>query len=72
MKKENELYLVFNTDQNKKKTIIVSNPRADVTKQEAEAAMKVILEKNIFHSTTGALASVVEARLHTSSDQVLA
>ena len=44
MSQKTKLELVFNTDANKKRIIAVNNPRADVTKSEAEAAMQVLLE----------------------------
>lgn len=72
MSQKTKLELVFNTDANKKRIIAVNNPRADVTKSEAEAAMQVLLEKNIFQSSAGKLTSISEARLHTVNSTPLA
>ena len=62
---DKELQLVFKTDQGKKKIITVANPREDVTLDEAQAAMQVLIEQAIFENATGELAEIAEARLHT-------
>ena len=62
---DKELQLVFKTDQGKKKIITVANPREDVTLDEAQAAMQVLIEQAIFESATGELAEIAEARMHT-------
>ncbi|WP_293729247.1 DUF2922 domain-containing protein [uncultured Phascolarctobacterium sp.] len=62
---DKELQLVFKTDQGKKKIITVANPREDVTLDEAQAAMQVLIEQAIFENAAGELAEIAEARMHT-------
>ena len=62
---EKELQLVFKTQQGKKKIITVANPREDVTLEEAQAAMQVLIDKAVFDSSIGELSEIAEARLHT-------
>ncbi len=66
-----ELQLVFKTAQDKKKIITITDPREDVSLEEANAAMQVIIEKNIFESSYGDLIEIVEARLHNCEYTVL-
>jgi hypothetical protein len=66
-----ELQLVFKTAQDKKKIITITDPREDVSLEEANAAMQVIIEKNIFESSYGDLLEIVEARLHNCEYTVL-
>ncbi|MDO4920443.1 MAG: DUF2922 domain-containing protein [Phascolarctobacterium sp.] len=62
---EKELQLVFTTDQNKKKIITVANPREDVTLDEAQAAMQVLIEQAVFENASGELPEIAETRMHT-------
>ena len=48
------LELVFKTEEGSKKTISVSNPREDVTYDDAKAAMDTIVEKAVFKGTEAA------------------
>ena len=66
-----ELQLVFTTDQAKKKIITVANPREDVTLDEAQAAMQVLIDNPVFDSANGELAAIVEARMHTCTTSEL-
>ena len=68
---EKELQLVFTTDQNKKKIITVAQPREDVTLDEAQAAMQVLIDNPVFDSANGELAAVAEARMHTCTTSEL-
>ncbi|MDO4921911.1 MAG: DUF2922 domain-containing protein [Phascolarctobacterium sp.] len=68
---EKELQLVFTTDQNKKKIITVANPREDVTLDEAQAAMQVLIEQAVFENAAGELSEIAEARMHTCTTSEL-
>lgn len=68
---EKELQLVFKKSDDKNKTIIVTNPKDDLTAQEAQTAMNNILESGVFNSGGVALAEVVEARIKATEVTVL-
>ncbi|MDO4922386.1 MAG: DUF2922 domain-containing protein [Phascolarctobacterium sp.] len=68
---DKELQLVFTTDQAKKKIITVANPREDVTLDEAQAAMQVLIDNPVFDSANGELAEIAEARMHTCTTSEL-
>ncbi|WP_405379827.1 DUF2922 domain-containing protein [Phascolarctobacterium sp.] len=67
------LELVFKTEEGSKKTISVSNPREDVTYDDAKAAMDTIVEKAVFKGTeaAGEIKEAYEARIRTSDVTVL-
>ena len=68
---DKELQLVFTTDQNKKKIITVANPREDVTLDEAQAAMQVLIDNPVFDSANGELTEIAEVRMHTCTTSEL-
>lgn len=48
------LNLTFKTSDSKLCNIRVNSPRADVTRAEAEAAMQVLIDKDVFETSSGA------------------
>ena len=66
-----ELQLVFKCTNGKKRILIINNPREDVTLEEANTVMQLIIEKNIFENAYGDLVEIVEARMHTCEYTVL-
>ena len=66
-----ELQLVFKCTNGKKRILIINNPREDVTLEEANTVMQLIIEKNIFGNAYGDLVEIVEARMHTCEYTVL-
>ena len=66
-----ELQLVFRCTNDKKRILIVNDPREDVTLEEATNVMQLIIDKNVFDSANGDLVEIVEARMHTCEYVVL-
>jgi hypothetical protein len=55
--------MTFLNQGNKNVTLSLDNPRDDVTAAEVQAAMDLIIARNIFTSTSGDLVSKVNARI---------
>lgn len=67
-----KLEMEFLDQGDKKFTLRMDNPRADLTDEEVAAAMQNILTQNIFLSGNLDLASANEARIVTTSVNTLA
>lgn len=61
------LRLVFRNQEGKNVTISLGNPRSDVTSAEIEAAMDLVIARNIFTSSGGDLVSKQDIRLIDST-----
>lgn len=61
------LRLVFRNQEGKNVTISLDNPRSDVTSAEIEAAMDLVIARNIFTSSGGDLVSKQDIRLIDST-----
>lgn len=68
---EKILELVFKNADGDTKVITVVEPREDVTGEEANAAMQIILEGNVIETSGGDLVEIVEARLRITQVTVL-
>ncbi len=68
---ERTLELVFNTEAGSKKLLSISNPREDVTAQEAQEAMAAIIAADVFETAGGKLTEAVEARVRETEVTVL-
>ncbi|MEG0798435.1 MAG: DUF2922 domain-containing protein [Acidaminococcaceae bacterium] len=67
------LELVFKDTAGKAKTVNVAEPRANVTKAEAEKAMQEIITANVFTTTAGDdYATIAETRMRTTTVTPLA
>jgi hypothetical protein len=55
--------MVFRNQADKNVTISMDSPRADVTSAEIEAAMDLIIARNVFTSTGGDLVSKQDIRI---------
>lgn len=70
---EKVLELVFKDIAGKNKTITVKNPREDVTKEEALAAMASVITSAVFQSSNGDLKEVSEEpSIRTTTSEPLA
>ena len=69
---EKKLELVFATTAGAKKTISVANPREGLTKDEADQAMDAVIKAKVFGVHDAPLATPVEARIRTTTIDVLA
>lgn len=61
------LRMVFRNQAGKNVTISLDDPRADVTSAEIEAAMDLIIARNIFTSSGGDLVSKQDIRIIDST-----
>ncbi len=57
------LRMVFKSQAGKNVTISLDNPRSDLTGTEIEAAMDLIIDRNIFNSSGGDLVSKQDIRI---------
>ena len=60
---EYSLNMVFVTEKGSKASLTISGVKAAITKAEVDTLMDTIIAKNIFLTTTGALASKDSAQL---------
>ena len=68
---EKILELVFKNEDGDTKVVTVVDPREDVTAVEAQNAMEIILAADVFETSGGKLAELVEARLRITQVTVL-
>ena len=68
---EQTLELVFKTAEGDTKVITVTDPRTDITAEEANQAMETILAANVIETNGGDLAEIVEARMRVTQVTVL-
>ncbi|XOQ51761.1 MAG: hypothetical protein ACFWT7_00040 [Succiniclasticum sp.] len=64
--REKKLELIFTTAGGQKKTIAINQPKEDVTKAAAEAAMQKVIDAGVFTTAKGDLAGIVGARMRTT------
>ena len=67
------LLLAFKSTDNKTCNLRISSPKTGITRAQAEAVMQVVIEKNIFRTSTGAsLVSVAGVfTVETNKNEVL-
>lgn len=63
METKTKLIMTFKADDDKKISISVDNPRADLTEEEIRGAMELIIAKDIFAPNGASLISLVEAKV---------
>ena len=68
---EQVLELVFKTAEGDTKVITVTDPRTDITAEEAQEAMETILAANVIETNGGDLTEIVEARMRVTQVTVL-
>ena len=66
MKKE--LKLVFETKKGSLVTYSIPDPKASLTKEQIKTAMQVVVDKDIFETANGALATPVSAKVVETSE----
>ena len=66
-KSDTDLELVFKNVAGKKTVLNVEEPKPGITKAEIDAAMKVIVDNDVFTSSGGDLVEAVEGRLRTTT-----
>ena len=68
---EKILELVFKNEDGDTKVVTVVDPREDVTAEEANEAMEIILAADVIETSGGKLSELVEARLRITQVTVL-
>lgn len=63
METKKRLVMTFKNANGDKISISVDSPRADLTEEEIETAMSMIVSKNIFKTSGGNLVSLVNAKV---------
>ena len=64
---DTDLDLIFKNTVGKKVTLNIEEPKPGITKAEIDAAMKVIVDNNVFNSSGGDLVEAVGGRLRTTT-----
>lgn len=63
METTKKLIMSFLTDDNRKVSLSVDNPREDISESEIKSAMDLVIEKNIFAPNGCDIVSSVEAKV---------
>ena len=71
MSSDTDLNLVFRNAAGKKVSLKIEEPKANVTKAEIDAAMQVVVENNIFNTSSGQIVEAVEGCMRTITDNVV-
>ena len=67
MSSDTDLDLVFKNAIGKKVILKVEEPKPGITKAEIDAAMKIIVDNNVFDTAGGDLVEAVGGRLRTTT-----
>ncbi|WP_255547714.1 DUF2922 domain-containing protein [Crassaminicella indica] len=66
------LEMIFQNQGGKTTKISVDNAKEDLTKEQVESAMQVIIDKNIFQTNSGELTGIDSARIVTTDiDEII-
>ena len=71
MSADTDLDLVFRNAAGKKVSLNIEEPKTGVTKAEIDAAMKVVVDNNVFNTSGGDIVEAVEGRLRTITTDVV-
>lgn len=63
MEAKSKLLMTFKDSQDKKVSISVDDPKADLTEEEIKNTMELIVEKDVFSPKGGKLEAVLEAKV---------
>ncbi|MGZ8888884.1 MAG: DUF2922 domain-containing protein [Halobacteriota archaeon] len=67
-----ELEMIFLTTNNKKVKVVVPEPKQDITQEEINTVMDLVISKSIFGFPQGLAVSKVEARIVETDVQKIA
>lgn len=59
------LEMIFQNQEGRRVTLSVQDPKEDLTPEEVQGAMELVVDKNVFDSTGGSLVRLQSARLVT-------
>ncbi|NLJ34248.1 MAG: DUF2922 domain-containing protein [Firmicutes bacterium] len=68
---ENTLYLTFLNEAGRRQTLTVADPVEGLAAEDVEAAMNLIIEKNIFRGSGGDLVEALEAKVVGRTEEVI-
>lgn len=68
---DQKLVLVFNTDQDKRFTLTINNPKADITTEEVEAEAARLIAEDIMRPSQGKPVSLYSAKVVNTATTVL-
>ena len=63
MEQTKKLVMTFKTNDDRKVSLSVDNPREDITETEIKSAMDLVVAKNIFAPNGSDIVSTVEAKI---------
>ena len=63
MEQTKRLVMTFKTDGDRKVSLVVDDPRENISESEIKAAMDLVIAKNIFAPNGGDIVSTVEAKV---------
>ena len=63
MEQTKRLVMTFKTDGDKKVSLVVDDPRDDISESEIKAAMDLVIAKNIFAPNGGNIVQAVDAKV---------
>ena len=63
MEQTKRLVMTFKTNDDRKVSLSVDNPREDITENEIKSAMDLVVEKNIFAPNGSDIVATVEAKI---------
>ena len=64
---DTDLDLIFKNTVGKKATLNIEEPKKNISKAEIDAAMKTIVDNNVFDTSGGDLVEAVGGRLRTTT-----
>ena len=68
---DKQLELVFKTAEGDTKVVTITDPRDDITKEEAYEVMQTLIDSDVIECSGGSLAEIVEARMRITQVNVL-
>ncbi|NLP18654.1 MAG: DUF2922 domain-containing protein [Firmicutes bacterium] len=68
---ERTLYLTFMNEAGRRQSLTLSDPVEELDAGDVEAAMDLIIEKNIFKGSGGELVAAVEAKVVGRTEEVI-
>jgi hypothetical protein len=66
-----KLVMKFKTVGGRTSTLVVDEPKEDITEAEVRAVMEDVIAKNVFNTKSGDLVETVSAEVITTTEQVL-
>lgn len=68
---ENTLYLTFMNEAGRRQSLTLADPKEDLDAEDLEAAMQLIIDKNVFRGSGGELVAALEAKVVGKTEEVI-